>query len=107
MTILDFLSSAGVGALIAGVLVAIINGVFNRGGKRADAAKSLTDATNAFTERVDLMNKSLHQEIRALREAVMLLTDVVDELYPVIEATLTPEQKKKLKEANSSAKLAT
>lgn len=107
MTLLDFLSSAGIGALVCGVLVAVINGIFNRGGKRADAAKALTDATNSFTDRVEAMNRSLHEEIRELKKAVLHLTDVVDELYPVVEMQLTEEQKKKLKEANASAKLAT
>lgn len=105
MTFVDFLSSMGLGALITGVLVALINGIFNRGGKRADAAKALIDANQGFTATVAGQYDKLYKEMVEMKRVIIALTDTVDEILqetPGIE----PELKRKLREANNAAKLA-
>ena len=105
MTFVDFLSSAGVGALICGVLVAVINGIFNRGGKRADAAKALIEANQGFTTTVTSQYDKLYKEMLEMKRVVIALTDTVDEILqetPGIDDKL----KKKLRDANTAAKLA-
>lgn len=104
MSLVDFISSAGIGALICGVLVALINGIFSRGGKRADAAKALIEANQGFTSNVVAQYQSVHRELDELKTAVMALTDVIDEILPNVD--IPPDAKRRLREAYTAAKLA-
>lgn len=105
MSLVEFLTSAGVGALICGVLVAVINGVFSRGGKRADAAKALIEANKEFTNSVTGQYNQLLNELRLLKKVVIALTDTIDEVFPELTG-VSPELKQKLRDANTAAKLA-
>jgi len=105
MTLVDFLTSAGVGALICGVLVALINGVFSRGGKRADAAKALIEANKGFTDSVNAQYERLHRELMEVKMAVDELTQSVDEVLPLLGGDVHPDLKTRLREANRAAKL--
>lgn len=105
MTGVEFLTSAGVGALICGVLVALINGVFSRSSRRADAAKALIQANQEFTTSVTGQYNRMLSELQLLRKVVIALTDTIDEILP--EMTGIPqEMKQKLRDANTAAKLA-
>lgn len=105
MSFVDFLSSAGIGALICGVLVALINGVFNRGGKRADAAKALIEANQGFTTTVTSQYERLHEEMVEMKRVVIALTDTIDEILPELNG-VSPATVKRLRDANTAAKLA-
>jgi hypothetical protein len=104
MSLVDFISSAGIGALICGVLVAVINGIFNRGGKRADAAKALIEANQGFTTVVSAQYQAVHKELWDLKMVVITLTDTIDEILPKIEGIST-EDRLRLRKAYLDAKL--
>lgn len=104
LTVVDFLTSAGVGALLCGVLVALINGVFSRGGKRADAAKALIEANKEFTSSVTGQYDRLLLELVAMKKVVIALTDTIDEILPELNG-LPEEMRQRLREANTAAKL--
>lgn len=100
----ELLIAFGGGGALSGVIIAVLSGLFSRGKQKADAAKSLTDATSAFTHAVTELNVSLREEIRLLKNAIISLTDVVDEIVPHIG--LDDIQRQRLKAANNAAKLA-
>lgn len=105
LSLVDSISSAGIGALICGVLIAVINGVFSRGGKRADAAKALIEANQGFTNTVSAQYQAVHRELVELKIVVIKLTDTIDEIMPKIEG-LSPDDKRRLREAYAAVKLA-
>lgn len=73
------LTSGGLGAALGGVVTAILQITSKRGESHAVAADLVTKAAGALADRLSTEN---HQ----LREAVLLLTDVLDEVLPVIDA---------------------
>lgn len=106
MTLVEFFTSAGIGALICGVAVAIINGFFSRGGKRADAAKALIEANLEFANSVTGQYNRVLDELLLLKKVVIALTDTIDEILPEMTG-VPPEMKKRLRDANAAAKIAT
>lgn len=96
----DILFTIG-GFIGGGGGVAIINNLFRRSRERADVAKTLADAAAVVGE----LNLTLNREIADLKRVVAILTDAIDEILPHIEG-LSPEQLKRLKDANTTAKLA-
>lgn len=93
----DSLITGGVGAAIGGIVTAIVQVLSTHGESRANAAAIVTKAAGSMVDRLD-------QENKQLREAVLLLTDVLDEIIPVIQAP--PEALEKLKEAKKAAQRA-
>lgn len=93
----DSLITGGVGAALGGIITAIVQVISTHGESRANAAAIVTKAAGSMVERLD-------QENKQLREAVLLLTDVLDEIIPVIQAP--PEALEKLKEAKKAAQRA-
>lgn len=91
------LISGGLGATIAAVAVAVIQTWGKRSEARAHAADLITHAATEMIDRLQRDNKEL-------REAVLLLTDVLDMSLPLIDAP--PEVLDKLKEAKRAAERA-
>lgn len=85
------------GAGVIGVVVAAIQSWSRRGTARAEAADLVTKAAGEMVDR-------LRQDNQQLREAVLLLTDVLDEVLPQIEAP--GDAIEKLKRAKRAAQLA-
>ncbi len=100
----ELFAALGGGAILGSVLTKVIDSVTTRAGRRADAAKALTEATTNFTAAVTELNINLHKEITLLKQAILTLTDTVDEILPYIQG-LTDEQRKRLRDANNQAKL--
>ena len=88
------LLSGGLGATIGGILTAAISVFGRRGESRATAAELVTRAAGEMVDRLRSENKSL-------REAVLLLTDVLDEVLPQLDAP--PDVIAKLKKAKRAA----
>lgn len=77
--LLSTLITGGLGATVGGVLTAVIQMFGRRSESRAAAADLITKAAGSMVDRLDRENK-------ALREAVLLLTEVLDEVLPQIHA---------------------
>lgn len=96
-TLITTLVTGGVGATVGSVVTALIQVFSRRGESKAAAADLVTKAASTIIERLDRENKSL-------REAVLLLTDVLDEVLPQLHA---PEDAlRKLKAAKRAAQKA-
>lgn len=91
------LLTGGVGATLGSLLTAVFQVMGHRGESRANAADLVTKAAGAMVDRLD-------RENRALREAVLLLTDVLDEVLPQIKAP--PDVVQKLHDAKLAAQRA-
>lgn len=134
MNLADILVAAGFGAGGGGTVVALINAVFNRGGKRAEAAKAETEAdalehdtwfkeANAAYARVDKECKEcktqlresderhgkeigkLRREVGELRDALIKSVDRVDELLPYVQ-DLPDDKMRELRAANRAVRRA-
>lgn len=123
MSIADVLTAAAAGAGSGGTVVALINAVFNRGGKRAEAAK--TESATFREEANDLYAKvkqecadckqelhaaeqrhnkaigKLQSEVGELREALVKSLNTVDELLPYTQGL--PDQKMREIQARNRA----
>ena len=71
--------TGGLGATIGSVITAVVQVLSHRGESRATAADLVTKAAGTLVDRLDRENKQL-------REAVLLLTDVLDEVLPQLQA---------------------
>lgn len=94
---LSSLVTGGIGAALGGIVTALIQVVSTHGESRASAAAIVTKAAGGMVDRLDRDNKQL-------REAVLLLTDVLDEIMPQLQAP--PEAILKLKAAKVAAQRA-
>ena len=97
--VLPALISSGFGAGVTGVIVAVIQTTGTRGESRAHAADLVTSAAGRLVKRLDEDN--VH-----LREAVLLLTDVLDEVIPLLSVSAPPDVVAKLKRAKRAAEMA-
>lgn len=93
------LTSASVGALISGVLVAIITAVSKRGTERATAIKSVAEAESAAASAGKLgadaaevltgiaaqMTADIRKDMQELKTAVNGLTHAVENAIPLLE----------------------
>lgn len=70
----------------------------------AHAIEMMTDAAGNLADRLARLNERLDGENRQLRTAIMLLTDVVDQIIPLVSAP--PHVVAELKKANNAAKMA-
>jgi len=78
-TLVGTLVTGGLGATIGGIVTAGIQVMSRRGESKAVAADLVTKAAVSMVDRLDRENK-------ALREAILLLTDVLDEVLPQLQA---------------------
>jgi hypothetical protein len=83
------------GGALPGALIAAISSFSPN---RANAIKSLTEAVVTSDTRVQAM----HTELVMVRQAMLALTDAVDEALPLIN---TMQVRRKLAKANTAAKL--
>ena len=93
-SIIGTLVTGGLGATVGGLLTAVLQVMSRRGESRATAADLVTRAAGSLVERLDRENKQL-------REAVLLLTDVLDEVLPLVQAP--PAIMEKLRSAKRTA----
>lgn len=98
------LISAGAGAGLASIVVALINTRSGKSEARAHAADLVATAAGGLADRLTKFNDSLVLETKGLRAAIGALVDVLDEVMPRI--TATPEDVVLLHEAIKAARLA-
>lgn len=96
-SIVGWVVAGGGGTLIGSVLTAFIQTLGSRGKDRANAADVSVGAATRMMDR-------LERENTRMREAIIALTDVLDEL--ITDVDLSPASRAKLREANNKAKLA-
>lgn len=94
-TILSTILSGGMGAALGSIATAVLQINSKKGEARANAAKIITDAA---TEMLDRLN----EENKRMRVAILLLTDVIDEIIDDLPAD--HNAKRRLREANNLAK---
>ncbi len=102
--------TGGLGAALGGIGTALIQSISNRGGARAEAADRVTNAAGNLADRLDKMNLQLESRLaksesqnRQLREALMSLTEAVEDLIPIAP----PDTRIKVQKAINMAKLST
>ena len=89
------LLSGGLGATIGSVVTAVLQIQSKKGESRANAAKVITDAAGTMVERLTHDNERM-------RIAILLLTDVLDEIIDDMPADTVA--KERLRKANRLAK---
>lgn len=104
--IVNSLVTGGIGAALGSIGVAVITTRSRKAESRAAAADLVTNASVGLIDRLDRDNKRLGEENRDLRAAILMLTDVVDEVLnalPVGDDENMRHMKSQLKEANRIA----
>lgn len=76
--------AGGGGTIIGSIIMSVIQSISGKGVSRADAADRVTNAAGNLADRMDRMNSALEKENLALRRSVIALSEVVDELIPLI-----------------------
>lgn len=84
--------TGGLGAAIGSIGTALIQSMSNRGEARAIAADRVTNAAGNLADRLDKMNSTLEarlaereNENRHMREAMVTLTEAVEDLLPMAD----------------------
>lgn len=95
--VLSTLVTGGLGATLGGVLTAVVQAVSKRGEGKATAAELVTRAAGVMVDRIEAEN-------RGLRQAILLLLDVIDEVSP--QLSTTPQAVEKLHAARRAAERA-
>lgn len=103
--------TGGLGAAIGSVATAVIQTISNRGGARAEAADRVTNAAGNLADRLDKLNQNLEsrlakseQQNRQLREALVCLTEAVEDLMPIAPATARAKIQKAINMAKQSTR---
>lgn len=96
------LITGGVGAALGSIGTALVQTLSKRGESRAVAADRVTHAAGNLADRLDRMNASLEAENSLMRQAIIALADVMDEVVPL----LPDEQRAKARAAISAARMA-
>lgn len=104
--IINTIITGGLGAAIASVVIAVINSFSKKGESRANAADLVTNAAGGLIDRLNQDNKDLRGENRHLREAILTLTDVLDNIVDEMptDDVRCNDLKTKLRHANTEAK---
>ena len=97
--VLTAVLTGGLGATLGGVITAVIQTFSKRGESRAAAADLISKAAGSIVERLDAENK-------ALREAIILLIEVLDEVSPELLDTRHNHIAEKLTAARRAAERA-
>ena len=98
------LAYAGIGAGLGTIGASIVNSRSGRGEARAHAADMISEAASGLADRQAATSKRLSLENEKMRKAIMMLSDVLDELLP--QLSLDKVELTKLKKATIAAKLA-
>ncbi len=97
--IITAMITGGVGATIGSIATATIQSLSGRAKSRAEAADLITGASNRIINRLEIENKSM-------REAIVLLTEINDEIvWELKELGADEALTEKLRKINRSAKL--
>ena len=103
--------TGGLGAVLGGIGTALIQSISNRGGARAEAADRVTNAAGNLADRLDKLNQNLEsrlakseQQNRQLREALVCLTEAVEDLMPIAPATARAKIQKAINMAKQSTR---
>lgn len=98
------LAYAGVGAGVGSIGAAIVSTHASKGESRAHAANLISEAAAGLAERqVEIIDRITDQNER-MRQAIILLSDVLDELLP--QLPLSAPDMNRLKKATNAAKSA-
>ncbi len=101
---LSVLITGGLGVTLGSIGVAAIQAFTKRNENRAHAADLVSDAAGNLADRLSKLNDKLDGENRQMRMALLMLTDVVDQIIPLVNAP--PTVIANLKKANNAAKMA-
>ena len=96
-SVIGWIVAGGGGTLIGSVITAFVQTLGSRGKDRASAADVSVGAATRMMDR-------LERENTRMREAIIALTDVLDEL--ISDVDLSSDSRARLREANNKAKLA-
>ena len=107
MTINPDLFAALIAAMFGGggLFAMMIRWLETRRDRPLSEVTSLAEVQKQIREEVRLENAELRSEISNMRIALLKLTDLLDELLPLIDG-LSAHEKAKLHEAHKAAKLA-
>lgn len=127
ISIATIILGLGGSGTIGAVVTAVVVGLFARGGERAKAAstiaeaektgadaelvraesaKIIADTAAAVTQRFEVENTKLINEMRGLKDAVEGLSNKVDEVIPLLEQSGHSEVAAGLRDANRLARRA-
>ena len=95
MSVAQILVSGGFGAGLAAIIVALIQNSGSKSQAKAEAAELITKAAGELVDR-------LQKENIRMRTAILLLTDVLDDIIDDID--VDPAVKTKLRQVNKQAK---
>lgn len=101
---LAFLSYAGLGAGLGSIGAAIVSSRSGKGEARAHAADMISNAASVLADQQSETIERLVTQNDRMRKAIILLTDVMDDLLP--QLALPKTELAKLKKATNAAKLA-
>jgi seryl-tRNA synthetase len=88
--------AGGGGTIIGSIIMSLIQSISGKRVSRADAADRVTNAAGNLADRMDRMNTALEKENLALRRSVIALSEVVEELIPLI-----PDQDQRVRAAKA------
>lgn len=103
-SVIEALLVGGGGVSIGAIATAIVQSMTGKSESRAHAADMVADAAGNLADRLSKLNEKLDGENRQMRTAILLLTDVVDQVSPLINAP--PQTIAQLKKVNNAAKMA-
>lgn len=93
--VLTTLITGGLGATLGGIVTAVLQVAGKRGESKATAADLVSKAAGTIVTRLDAENRNL-------REAILLLIEVLDEVAPALHSDVA----KKLNDARRAAERA-
>ncbi len=102
--LLTALSYAGIGAGVGSIGAALVSTKAGKGESRAHAAAMISEAAAGLAEKQVAIIDRITEQNEKMREAIILLSDVLDELLP--QLPLAEADLMKLKKATNAAKSA-
>jgi hypothetical protein len=103
-SIVTTLVTGGAGVSLGAIGTAVVQAVSGKNQSRAQAADLVADAAGNLADRLSKLNEKLDGENRQMRNAILLLTDQVDVILPLVNAP--PTTIASLKRVNNAAKMA-
>lgn len=97
------LITGGLGAALGSIGTALVQSLSGRGLSRAEAADKVANAAGSLADRLDKMNANLSKENAGLRRAVLALTDIIEEVTPLLP---DPMIRQRAHDAITTARLA-